>query len=100
MIITDAIIAAPTEHAVYFLVTSYIESFRRFGHAPDIPGPVLHLPLAGAADLRERLRALRNDINAPLDTVVSASELGAVLDTALTRLAGESVGAEDRGRGC
>ena len=86
MIITEAIMSAPTEHAVYFLVTSYIESFRRFGHGPDIPDPVLHLPLAGAADLRERLQALRDNINAPLEAVVPASELGAVLASALTRL--------------
>ena len=60
MTIVDAISAAPSEHAVYFLVTAYIESLRHFERSARVPEPVLQLPISGRADLARRLDTLGN----------------------------------------
>ncbi|MGZ8267932.1 MAG: hypothetical protein ACXW20_10240 [Burkholderiales bacterium] len=86
MMIADAIDSATTEHAVYFLVTAYIESLHHFHRSLGIPERVIELPIAGAEDLAERLAALRHNINVPLEGVVGASEADAILARALARL--------------
>lgn len=85
MMIVEAINTAPTEHAVYFLVTAYIESLRHF-QSSGIPESVISLPVSGPADLNDRLAALRNNNNGPLEAVVPVSEVSAVLASALHRL--------------
>lgn len=86
MMILDAINTAASEHAVYFLVTAYIESLHPFHRSMGIPESVISLPVEGVADLAERLTALRHDSNEPLQAVVPASEVSAVLASALQRL--------------
>jgi hypothetical protein len=86
MMIVDAVSAAPTQHSVYFLVTAYIESLRHFERTSGVPGMVLDLPVSGAADLSDRLDALRRNSDVRLESVVAVSELAAVLACALTRL--------------
>lgn len=86
MMIVDAVRSAPDEYAVYFLVTAYIESLRHFEHSAGVPAPVLQLPLAGPQDLATRLHLLKNNINVPLEAIVPASEIVAVLACAVARL--------------
>src|SRR4051812_16807510 len=86
MIIDDAIRSAPTEHAVYLLVTAYIESLCHFEASAGVPKALLMLPLRGAADLAARLNTLEETIDMPLEAVVPASEVVGVLASALRRL--------------
>lgn len=88
MMIIDAIKSASSEHAVYFLLTAYIESLRHFEHAPPLPEPVLRLPLIGAQDLRIRLAAVSDTIDVPWDIAAPAPELADILGAAVTRLSG------------
>ena len=86
MMIVDAISSARSEHAVLFLVTAYIESLHHYHSCLGIPHSVIRLPIAGREDLEARLTALRHNINVPLEAVVPASEVSAVLATAVERL--------------
>ena len=86
MMIVDAINSARTEHAVLFLVTAYIESLHHYQSCLGIPHSVIRLPVGGREDLEARLCALRHNINVPLEAVVPASEVSAVLATAVERL--------------
>ena len=86
MMIVDAVSSAPSEHAVYFLVTAYMESLRHFERSCGVPQRVLDLPVAGAEDLRERLGTLRRTMSSPLESIVAVSEVDAVLTSALGRL--------------
>ena len=86
MMIVDALSSASTQHAVYFLVTAYIESQRHFEASVAVPKAVLHLPLSGRDDLAARLAALQNNINVPLEGVVPVSEVATVLASAVQRL--------------
>ena len=86
MMIVDAVSSAPSEHAVYFLVTAYMESLRHFERSCGVPQRVLDLPVAGAADLRERLSTLRRTTSSPLESMVAVSEVDAVLTSAIDRL--------------
>jgi hypothetical protein len=88
MMIVDAISSAPTEHAVYFLVTAYMESLRTFEESCGVPEPVTRLPIAGEDDLHRRLDILRSTLATPLENVVPVTEVSAVLDCAVRRLAG------------
>jgi hypothetical protein len=86
MIIVDAIQSAPTEHAVYFLVTAYIESLSHFECSAGLPRPVLRLPICGSADLASRLDTLETSIAVPHETVVPVSEVAGVLASAVSRI--------------
>jgi hypothetical protein len=86
MMIADAISSATTEHAVYFLITAYIETLHHFHKSLGIPVQVIELPVSGIDDLAQRLAALRHDINLPPKAVVGASEAAAVLECAVGRL--------------
>ena len=86
MMIVDAISTAPSRHAVYFLVTAYIESLHHYHNSLGIPAEVICLPVAGMGDLEARLTALRHNINVPLEAVVPASEVSTVLAMAVRRL--------------
>jgi hypothetical protein len=85
MTIVDALTSAPSEHAVYFLVTAYIESLRHFERTCGVPQRVIALPIEATGDLRERLDALRHARAHPAEAVVVA-EVAAVLGAALARL--------------
>jgi|SRR6476661_662422 len=86
VIIVDAINSAPTEHAVYFLVTAYIESLCHFKSGAGIPRPVLRLPISGSADLASRLDTLESNVNVPLEAVVPVSEVAGVIASAVNRI--------------
>ena len=86
MMIVDAIRSAPSEHAVYFLVTAYMESLRHFEKSSGVPEPIMRLPIAGRDDLHQRRDLLQSTITAPLEAVVPLSEVSAVLACAIERL--------------
>jgi hypothetical protein len=87
MKIVEAIDCAPTEHAVFFLVTAYIESLRHFEKDCGVPARALELPVAGFADLCERLEILRGSDDTEPATIVATAEAAAVLESARVRLA-------------
>ena len=87
MMIVDAINSSPTEHAVYFLVTAYIESLRHFERACGVPQCAIELPVLGFSDLAARLEALRGSMDSAPEPVVATAEAAAVLGAALGRLA-------------
>lgn len=86
MMIVEAINSAATERAVYLLVTAYLESLHPFHHDMGIPESIVSLPIEGVDDLSDRLTALSNDSNEPLQAVVPVLEISAVLASALQRL--------------
>ena len=97
MMIIDAIDGATNRHAVYFLVTAYIESLSHFHRGMGIPEPVVRLPVEGIADLESRLACLHGRAPAAPGALVPADEVSAVLASAVNRLAGESAqSAENR----
>jgi hypothetical protein len=61
----DIIRNASTEHEVYFLLTSYIESVR-FGDKLNcgVSGRITGLPLNGSADVKERFKLLMLELDA------------------------------------
>jgi hypothetical protein len=83
MMLADAIESAVSEHAVYFLVTAYIESLHHFHTSLRIPQRVIALPLGGEDDLAERAQALREVGHASPGVT---GEALAVLECALGRL--------------
>lgn len=88
MMILDAINGASSRHAVYFLVTAYIESLNHYHRGMGIPDPVVKLPVTGVADLEERLECLQQRTGIPVDAPVpAAAEISAVLASAVNRLA-------------
>ena len=90
MMILEAINSAEYEHAVYFLVTAYLESLQHFPRGLGLPQSVVRLPVAGLGDLEERLTSLRRDTQLRLDAVVTAGEVSAVLASAVERLSHEA----------
>jgi hypothetical protein len=86
MMILDAINTANNEHAVYFLVTAYLESLQHFPRGLGVPRSVMQLPIGGLNDLEQRLVSLQHDSNLALDSVVPAWEVSAVLSSAVDRL--------------
>ena len=94
MTIVDAIDSAPTEHAVYFLVTAYIESLRHFERGCGVPQCAIALPVGGTSDLAGRLETLRSDVDPAPESAVAKAEVAAVLSAALARLSSFAEGAE------
>jgi hypothetical protein len=86
MMIREAIDSAANEHAIYFLVTAYIESLQHFDRDLGIPASVVKLPVEGLGDLEERLTSLMKHVHRPLESVIPASEVMAVLASAVKRL--------------
>ena len=93
MMIVEAVDSAPTEHAVYFLLTAYIESLRHFQRGCGVPQRAITLPVAGLSDVAERLDVLRSENVAP-ESAVAAAEAAAVLEAALRRLSALSEASE------
>ena len=88
MMIVEAISSAPSEHAVYFLVTAYMESLLHFEKSSGVPEPIMRLPVRGAEDLGMRLAVLRSSTSVPPEATVPLAEVSAVLDCAIRRLRG------------
>jgi hypothetical protein len=86
MKIVEAIQSAATQHAVYFLVTAYVESLRHFERTSGVPPAALALPIAGASDLE------------PREAMVAVSELAAVITCALGRLEALACAAQPESR--
>ena len=87
MMLADAIDSAVSEHAVYFLVTAYLESLHHFHTSSRIPEPVIALPLGGVDDLRRRTQMLRETGNGASGNVTAAAaKASAILEGALARL--------------
>lgn len=90
MMILDAINGASSRHAIYFLVTAYLESLNHYHRGMGIPDPVVKLPVKGIADLEERLECLRRKVPVPSERAApAAAEVSAVLASAVNRLACE-----------
>jgi hypothetical protein len=96
MMILDAISSAKNEHAVYFLVTAYLESLQHFPRGLGLPKSVMKLPVGGIDDLEQRLTSLQHDSNIVLDTVVPAWEVSAVLSSAVQRLSSRAAHAAEK----
>jgi hypothetical protein len=86
MMLADAIESALSEHAVYFLLTAYIESLQHFHTSLHIPQCVIALPLAGMDDLAERVQSLRELSTATDRNAAPDDEALAMLECALERL--------------
>ena len=84
MMIADAISSANSEHAIYFLVTAFIESLRHFPLV--LPERAMELPVMGVEDLTQRLEVLSRDTNVSPESRVPAAETCAILLCALVRL--------------
>jgi hypothetical protein len=85
MMLADAIESAVSEHAVYFLLTAYVESLQHFHTSLRIPQCIIALPLGGLDDLVERVRMLRDISDAGKDAAPDGEAL-AILECALARL--------------
>src|ERR1041384_1636712 len=66
---TDAIRACTSEHAVYFLLTDYLETLARGEAALSIAPSVLRLPLQGREDVAARFRCLIEALVAPAQSM-------------------------------
>ena len=86
MMILDAINSAASEHAVFFLVTAYLESLQHLHGAFGLPESVVTLPVGDCADLQQRLACLRHTTDVAPESIVPASEVSAVLASAVQRL--------------
>lgn len=86
MKIIDAIGSAATQHAVYFLVTAYIESLRHFERSCGVPADALELPVRSRDDIESRARVLRRHTGVAIESLVAMSELAAVIGCAIDRL--------------
>ena len=95
MMIVEAINSASSEHAVYFLVTAYIESLHHYRCSLGLPESVVSLPVSGVGDLEARLWSLRHNINVPLEAVVPSSEVAAVLASAVEKLGADAYAARE-----
>jgi hypothetical protein len=95
MMIVEAIDSAPTEHAVYFLVTAYIESLRHFERGCGVPQRAIALPVSGFSDLAERYDILRASVEVAPDSAVAAAEAAQVLGAAVRRLSAVAQAAEN-----
>jgi hypothetical protein len=86
MKLADAIDSAASEHAVYFLVTAYVESLHHFHRSLGVPERAIALPIGGLEDLTQRLLLLRENAGPACDGTLGAAEMAAILQCALGRL--------------
>ena len=89
MIITDAILRANSKHAIYFLLTSYIEAVG-YDVGKQLPEHVAKLPLAGLKDLTARYSVIVAKLEEPIatgsGTAAALKEAAEVFRSALLRL--------------
>ena len=93
MMIVEAIRSASSQHAVFFLVTAYVESLRQYEKSCHVPAAALDLPIADREDLECRLDTLRTGTTAAAESIVAVSELVAVLTSAVERIDALGAGA-------
>jgi hypothetical protein len=86
MKLADAIDSATSEHAVYFLVTAYVESLHHFHRSLGVPERTIALPVSGVEDLTERLHLVRENVDPARESTLGAAEMAAILQCALGRL--------------
>lgn len=84
--ITDAIKLAQTEHVVYFLLTAYVEARAYGDRRSTLPDDVKHFPIAGKADVHDRLRVLRRSLGAHVNTPGARPALQEAVDVFSTAL--------------
>lgn len=81
MMITDVIVEAKTEHAIYFLLTAYLESVRFGDKFRLLPEHITRLPLDGIVDVRVRFHDLRTELDRASGP--GCSKAGALIKEAL-----------------
>lgn len=91
MTITDVIREADTEHVIYFLLSSYLNTARYRNSLKGLPEKISALPLAGKAEVRSRFEMLMLELDAAskrLDdkSCASIKDALAIFGTALNRL--------------
>ena len=64
--IIEAIQRAESEHAVYFLLTAYLESLWETENGSGLRGSLRRLPIAGESDVQERAEALATAADGPI----------------------------------
>lgn len=64
MKITDAIFNADTKEEVFSLLTYYLDALRFGDNTNKLPEALTELPLAGADDVRRRIRKLITELDA------------------------------------
>jgi hypothetical protein len=87
----DIIRSANTEHEIYFLLTSYIESVRCCDKPHCLTEHIVRLPLNGMADVRGRFEQLMIELDAASkrlddDSCTVIREAVHILGSALNRL--------------
>lgn len=68
MTITEAIRTAQTKHALYFLLTAYVETL---AFAESIPEKVRSLPIRGRGDVEQRGQVMYDLLQAPTTELVA-----------------------------
>ena len=92
MSIIEAIKRAETEHAVYFLLTAYLESLWQSESGAGLSAPLRRLPIDGQTDVQERAKVLASDESATEGLIVAeAAEIFRVASQRLDvgRIAGQ-----------
>jgi hypothetical protein len=84
--IIEAIKRAESEHAVYFLLTAYLESLWHSDNAIGLRGSLRKLPIDGETDVEERARLLSQDECTTQGAIVA--EAAEIFRTASERLHG------------
>jgi hypothetical protein len=69
--IVEAIQRAESEHAVYFLLTAYLESLWQTEKGSGLLGSLRRLPIDGQHDVEERAQALASEERAAEGPIVS-----------------------------
>ena len=87
MMIVEAIQSTHSEHAVYFLLTAYLESLRHFERSAGVPAGVLRLPVRDSGDLHDRLALLDERMKGERNAIVPVNEARDVIECAIGRLA-------------
>ncbi len=90
MIITEALARSDSPHAVFFMLTAYLEQAHRHPGASSLPEALLELPLRGMADVQARRAEAAALFTRCIGETGSAaplvSEIDVVFDAALCRL--------------
>jgi hypothetical protein len=69
--IIEAIKRAESEHAVYFLLTAYLESLWLSDNGNGLRAPLRRLPIAGQSDVQERAQELALEERAAMQPIVA-----------------------------
>lgn len=81
--IIDAIKSAQTKHALYFLLTAYVETL---AFVESIPEKVRKLPIRGKADVRMRWKVIQDLLRGPLPDRQVGPKIEEAADISVRRL--------------